>query len=213
MPENSILKTTIISCLLLASSFYFATACQQKGLPSFIKTSLDKITVEHPEASSHSVVIISIPDQCLYLVKQQQIIQNWPISSSAFGVGCRAGSNKTPYGMHRVKYKFGTNKPVGIIFKARKSTGKTARIYKDKTNVKEDLVTTRIIWLEGLEMGLNRGDGIDSYKRYIYIHGTNEEGLIGTPASHGCIRMRNNDVIQLYKQISIGTLVDILEQH
>lgn len=88
--------------------------------------------------------------------------------------------------------------------------GDIATIYTDETKSKTDDVTSRIFWLEGMEKGKNKGEGIDSYKRYIYIHGTSEEGRLGTPASHGCIRMKNKDVIGLYKLIEVGTLVLIL---
>ena len=89
-------------------------------------------------------------------------------------------------------------------------TGEIAKIYKDKRKSETDDITTRILWLEGLEEGINKGRGIDSFKRYIYIHGTSEEGLLGTPSSHGCIRMGNKDVIELYNIIEVGTLVLIL---
>ena len=89
-------------------------------------------------------------------------------------------------------------------------SGQIATIYTDQTKSKTDDVTSRILWLEGLEKGLNKGAEIDSYKRYIYIHGTSEEGRLGTPASHGCIRMKNKEVIELYDKIKIGTLVLIL---
>jgi len=88
--------------------------------------------------------------------------------------------------------------------------GQIATLYNDKTKSKTDDVTSRIFWLEGLEIGKNKGEGIDSYKRYIYIHGTSEEGRLGEPASHGCIRMKNKEVIDLYKLIEVGTLVLIL---
>jgi lipoprotein-anchoring transpeptidase ErfK/SrfK len=94
---------------------------------------------------------------------------------------------------------------VGRIF-----YGEIATIYTDGSKSKTDDVTSRIFWLEGLEKGKNKGDGIDSYKRYINIHGTTEEGLLGKPASHGCIRMKNKEVIDLYKIIEVGTLVLIL---
>ena len=100
---------------------------------------------------------------------------------------------------------------MGTIFKARINTKKIAHIYTDKTDNEEDLVTTRILWLKGMEIGLNTGEGIDSYKRYIYIHGTNEEGLIGSPASHGCIRMNNKDVSELFNLVTTKTLVYIQE--
>ena len=94
--------------------------------------------------------------------------------------------------------------------KARKYTGTIAKIFYDTTRSKTDDVTSRVLWLSGLESGKNKGYTIDSFKRYIYIHGTSEEGLLGTPASHGCIRMKNKDIIELYEKIKIGTLVLIL---
>ena len=94
--------------------------------------------------------------------------------------------------------------------KGRVYYGNIANIYIDTTKSKTDDVTSRVLWLEGLEYGINKGVGIDSFKRYIYIHGTSEEGRLGTPASHGCIRMKNKEVIELYKIIEVGTLVLIL---
>ena len=88
--------------------------------------------------------------------------------------------------------------------------GEIATIYSDGSKSKTDDITSRIFWLEGLEKGKNKGRGIDSYKRYIYIHGTSEEGRLGSPASHGCIRMKNKEVIDLYNLIEVGTLVLIL---
>ena len=94
--------------------------------------------------------------------------------------------------------------------KGRVFYGDIATIYTDETKSKTDDITSRIFWLEGLEKGKNKGKGIDSFSRYIYIHGTSEEGRLGTPASHGCIRMKNKAVIDLYKKIEVGTLVLIL---
>jgi len=88
--------------------------------------------------------------------------------------------------------------------------GDIATIYTDNTKSKTDDVTSRIFWLDGMEKGKNKGKGIDSYLRYIYIHGTSEEGRLGKPASHGCIRMKNKAIIDLYKLIEVGTLVLIL---
>ncbi len=96
--------------------------------------------------------------------------------------------------------------------KGRKWTGSIANIIKDPIDTDLDIVTSRILWLEGQELGLNRGPGIDSKERYIYIHGTAEEGLIGKPASDGCIRMYNSDVIELFDKIPINTNVWILNK-
>ena len=100
---------------------------------------------------------------------------------------------------------------MGGILKGRKYTGKTADIITEKKSVDSDDVTTRIMWLDGLDEGKNKGGKVDSYTRYIYIHGTPEEGLLGTPASHGCIRMYNKQVKDLYDQASIGLHVLILD--
>ncbi len=113
--------------------------------------------------------------------------------------------------MHIVKKKYGANAKIGTIFKARANTGRIAKILTEvgkRSNA--DNVTTRILWLSGLEKGKNKGGNVDSYRRYIYIHGTDEEGRLGAPASHGCIRMNNQDVINFYQNIPVGTLVVIV---
>lgn len=93
---------------------------------------------------------------------------------------------------------------MGAIFRARRPTGETAEIVREARDVDVDLILTRVLWLEGTEPGVNQGEGIDSKERYIYIHGTNEEGFIGSPASHGCIRMRNEEVVALFELVQVG---------
>ena len=126
-----------------------------------------------------------------------------------YGEGSIENSFKTPLGSHEIKEKIGDNVLVNTIFVARNNTGKVANIIKSPINTESDHVTSRILWLNGLESGINNGPGIDSYSRYIYIHGTHEEGLIGQKASHGCIRMFNNDVVYLYDIVEKGTKVYI----
>ena len=109
-----------------------------------------------------------------------------------------------------IKNKIGDNTPINGKMIGRKFTGEIAKIFSDKTISDTDDITTRILWLSGLEKGVNKGENIDSFKRYIYIHGTSEEGRLGIPSSHGCIRMKNKDVIDLYKKVEVGTLVLIL---
>lgn len=155
--------------------------------------------------------LVRISDQSLSLVREGEIDKVYRISTSKYGIGNEANSNKTPLGIHRVEEKFGKGAPVGTIFRARGNTGKTARIHTDETDVEEDLITTRILWLKGLEKGINQGKGIDSYERMIYIHGTPEEGLIGRPASHGCVRMKNDEVVELFDRLEKGALVVIVE--
>ena len=156
------------------------------------------------------LLFVSIENQKMYHIKEGAIVKKYIISSSEYGTGSEAGSNKTPLGLHKVKEKYGDETPINGRMIGRVFYGQIATLYNDKTKSKTDDVTSRIFWLEGLENGKNKGEGIDSYKRYIYIHGTSEEGRLGTPASHGCIRMKNNEVIDLYKTIAIGTLVLIL---
>ena len=156
------------------------------------------------------LLFVSIEKQKMYHIKEGAIVKEYIISSSEYGTGSEDGSNKTPLGLHKVKEKYGDETPINGRMIGRVFYGQIATLYNDKTKSKTDDVTSRIFWLEGLENGKNKGEGIDSYKRYIYIHGTSEEGRLGEPASHGCIRMKNKEVIDLYKLIEVGTLVLIL---
>lgn len=156
-------------------------------------------------------IVVDTSNQRLYLFEHNQLKAKYPISSSAVGVGSAAGSNRTPLGLHRIAEKFGDGQPIGMIFKARRPTGKLATIQTKPIKGEGDDVTTRIMWLQGLQPGINEGKGVDSHARYIYIHGTPEEGLIGRPESHGCIRMNNRQVIELFNQVPVGTLVDIIQ--
>jgi len=157
-----------------------------------------------------SRIEVDISEQQLYLYCRyaggNEEKKVYPVSTSKYGIGSQAGSNKTPLGQHRIEKKFGEGAPEGMIFKARRSTGKIAEMNVPGAG---DLVTTRIMWLKGLEPGRNSGRGIDSYKRYIYIHGTAEEEKIGKRASHGCIRMYNRDVIDLFERVTEGVEVKI----
>lgn len=157
-------------------------------------------------------LLVNIQKQELYVVRNDAVEKTYHISSSKYGTGNRKGSEKTPLGVHRVAEKIGAGAKPNTIFIGRKNTGEVTAIIKDSLDVEEDKVTSRILWLEGLEKGINKGKGIDSHDRFIYIHGTQEEGLIGTPASHGCIRLYNKDVIELFDLIGTGTLVVIAEQ-
>lgn len=156
-------------------------------------------------------VHITVGSQQLILLEDGDTIMSFPVSCSKYGVGQESGSNKTPLGRHRVHSKFGQGAASGAIFVARRPTGEIAEIEPRPVSTGKDHVTTRILWLEGMEDGLNKGPGVDSHLRYIYIHGTHEEGLIGLAASHGCIRMRNADVIELFEKVPVGCVVYIRE--
>ncbi len=152
-------------------------------------------------------IVISISQQRLYLIKGEKIIKSYLVSTSKHGVGNREGSYKTPLGMHSIVSKIGGTARCGEVLKSRRRTGRIAKA-KGK-DVEKDVITTRILRLRGLEPGTNIGKGVDSFKRYIYIHGTPAEYLIGKPASNGCIRMRNRDIIELFRLVKRGTVVGI----
>lgn len=175
-----------------------------------VKAALKKLETRFGLKQGASALVVNPDNQCLYLIQGNRIEASYSISTAARGLGNRNGSYRTPTGTHRICSKYGKNAPVGTIFRARKNAGKIAKIFTDKIDTPKDYVTTRILRLEGMEPDMNKGEGIDSYLRLIYIHGTPEEGLIGTPASHGCIRMKNADVIALFDAVPVGTLVEIL---
>lgn len=161
--------------------------------------------------SSHRIRI-KISEQKLYLQDAEQtVIKTYPISSSAFGIGNQSGSYKTPLGEHIIVEKIGDAAAEMEVFIARKPRGKLSELEKQEITLPEDIITSRILWLQGQQPGINQGGDVDSYQRYIYIHGTSEEDKIGRPASHGCIRMMNADVIELYDLVSPGCPVSIEE--
>jgi len=155
-------------------------------------------------------IYVNPHEQKLLLLKSKQIVRWFLISTAIAGIGTKENSLQTPYGLHKIEKKIGDETPNGAIFKNRVLTGEITKIYTDRTKLDQDFITTRILWLQGLEASINQGDGIDSFQRYIYIHGTPEEGLIGEPASHGCVRMKNLDILELYNLVSAGTFVYIL---
>ncbi len=180
-----------------------------QGNPLKWEESIGKLRSRFSLKPGQPAILISISEQKLYLVKDERIVRVYPVSTSKYGTGNIKGSNKTPLGTHRISESIGKDAEIGTIFESRINTGKIAKIYTDSTDTPGDLITSRIMWLEGLETGINRGKGIDSHERRIYIHGIPEEGLIGKPASQGCVRMKNRDVIELFDLVPKGTLVEI----
>ena len=150
---------------------------------------------------------VDISEQRLYLIENNLIKASYPISTSKYGEGSIQNSFKTPLGEHSIKEMIGEEAEINTIFTSRINTKRSATIIDQYEDTDNDYVTSRIIWLDCEEEGFNKGGNVDSFRRYIYIHGTHEEGLIGTKASHGCIRMFNYDVIELFKLVNIGTKV------
>ena len=145
-----------------------------------------------------TLLFVDIDTQSLLYIKKGTVFKKYSISSSYYGTGSTENSLKTPLGRHEIYKKIGNGLPSNAILKGRVWNGAIADIITEPIDTDFDHVTSRILWLDGLEVGKNKGEGIDSRDRYIYIHGTAEEGLIGKPASDGCIRMYNDDVIELF---------------
>jgi len=170
-----------------------------------------KLIADYGSSPMGRVIVVETGKQTLSLYQAGKCLRVWDISTASRGVGNRVDSLQTPLGAHRIAEKIGANCQANTIFKGRQDTGQQATILKQACASGEDLVTSRILWLRGIEEGRNLNGHVDTYQRYIYIHGTQEEGLIGQPASHGCIRMCNADVMELFEQIETDTLVYITE--
>ena len=143
-------------------------------------------------------MILSVADQKMIVLRDGKPLSSYPVSTSKFGLGDRPGSYATPLGVLRIKEKIGHGLPAGAVFKSRKPTGEVLPV--DAPG--RDPIVTRILWLEGLD-DRNR----NAYRRYIYIHGTPEERNVGRPVSYGCIRMRSQDVIELFETVGLNSKI------
>lgn len=150
---------------------------------------------------------ISITRQEMTWREQGKTQHTWLVSTAKHGPGERKNSGCTPRGWHKVRAKIGEGQSVGTVFKGRRPTGE---IYDPSWEIvfpERDWILTRILWLGGMEPGFNRYGEVDTTWRYIYIHGSPDLGVTGVPASHGCIRMRNIDIIHLFSLVPIGMYV------
>lgn len=153
-------------------------------------------------------VWIDLAEQSLTLPKHNKF---YLISSGKNGIGEQENSGKTPRGWHKVALKFGHSAAKNAVFKARQETGEVYNEVLAAQFPERDWILSRILWLSGLEDNFNQGEGCDTFKRYIYIHGTPDSEPMGIPMSHGCIRMRNDDVVELFELIPEQALVFISE--
>ena len=149
---------------------------------------------------------VSLNDQTLRFFQSGQLKKTYVVSTSKRPPSNRKGSLGTPTGLHKIDEKIGAGSPPGIVFKSRRSTGFHFN-ERPAAEGESDFVTSRILWLRGLEPGVNAGGDVDSHSRYIYIHGTNHEADLGRPASHGCVRMGNLDIVELFEHVRTGDLV------
>lgn len=184
----------------------------ERSKTNLVDTSPDiRLIARYGPSPADQVIIVDVKHQRLHLYQAGQCLHTWDISTASRGVGNNNNSLQTPLGMHRIAEKIGAQCPVNTIFAARQDTGQLATISSEACSSGEDLVTSRIMWLRGVEEGYNLNGDVDTFQRYIYIHGTPEEGLIGKAASHGCIRMRNHDIMTLFERVEPDTLVYITD--
>lgn len=154
---------------------------------------------------------IDLGQQRLRLYEGEMLLADYPVSTASNGAGEQEGSFCTPRGRHRIRARIGAGEPPGTVFRGRRPTGE---IYSEALALaypERDWILSRILWLGGLEPGRNRYGPVDSQRRYIYIHGTPDSEPMGIPASIGCVRMRNEDVIDLFERVPVGIEVQIHE--
>lgn len=154
-------------------------------------------------------IVISLREQTLRLRQDGVDRMAFEVSTAARGAGCTSGSYCTPIGLHRIRLKIGAGCESGTVFVGRRRTGEVLTPDLHERFPGRDWILTRILWLEGLQRGVNRGGDVDTLRRFVYIHGTADEAAIGQPASHGCVRMRNRDIVQLFDAVAGGTCVDL----
>lgn len=154
---------------------------------------------------------VDIAAQRLRLYEQGSVTREYTVSTAANGAGEIQGSGCTPRGRHIVRAKIGAGLPVGAVLRARRWTREVWTPELQARYPGRDWILSRILWLSGLERGRNRLGCVDTFRRYIYLHGTPDSEPLGQPLSHGCVRLRNEDVIELFDLVSIGTEVELHE--
>ena len=159
---------------------------------------------------SHSIVI-NIAEQSLCVFSLNHLVKKYRVATAKNGPGETSGSEKTPRGKHVIRAKIGEKEPVNTVFIGRRPTGEIYRAELKKQHPNRDWILTRILWLSGQEKGKNRLGNVDTMRRYVYIHGCPDEDPMGIPSSHGCVKMRNSDVIELFNLVPVLTPVEIIE--
>ncbi len=154
---------------------------------------------------------ISVSTQRLSVIVHGQVTKFYPVSTAKKGTGEQRGSECTPTGWHAIRARIGAGQPLNSVFVGRRPTGEIYNADLDKQYPQRDWILTRILWLGGLEPGKNRYGQVDTAWRYIYIHGCPDELMSGSPGSHGCVRMKNQDVLDLFERVAAGFKVYIHE--
>jgi L,D-transpeptidase YbiS len=156
-----------------------------------------------------TLIRVDLATQQLELIEGGRVAKTYRVSTSRYGAGELNGSLRTPRGRHLIRAKIGAGAPAGAVFRGRRPTGEIYSPALAQQFPERDWILTRILWLSGTEPGRNRSGMVDTMRRYIYIHGTPDSEPMGTPGSQGCIRMSNDDVIDLFDRVRPGTPVEI----
>lgn len=152
-------------------------------------------------------IVVDVNEQQLKLLQDGKELRNYTIATSKYGLGEIPGSFCTPRGLHQIRAKIGANQALHTVFVKRRPTGEIFTSELALQYPERDWILSRILWLSGLELGKNRLGNVDSMRRYIYIHGCPDEVKFGQPSSHGCVRMHNNDIVELFDLVPLGTKV------
>lgn len=158
------------------------------------------------------LIKVSVSEQSLQAIDTNgETVLYYKISTAKNGLGQVSGSECTPLGSHRIRAKIGDAAALGSVFVGRRQTGEVYSAELAKQFPQRDWILTRILWLCGNESGFNRGGQVDTQRRYIYIHGAPDSHRLGVPSSHGCVKMRNNEMLQLFDLSHVGLAVNIVK--
>ena len=157
------------------------------------------------------VLVVRISTATLQFFRRSELVKSYVVSTSRRPPSNIKNSLGTPRGLHEIAERIGAGQPPGMVFKSRAPTGRHFSEVLEREPDNQNLITSRILWLRGLETGINRGGDVDTYERYVYIHGTNQETRLGEPLSAGCVLMRNLDIVELYEVVRAGDLVWIID--
>lgn len=157
------------------------------------------------------LLAVRISTATLQFFRRGELVRSYPVSTSRRPPSNIKNSLGTPRGLHEIAERIGAGQPPGMVFKSRVPTGRHFVEVLEREPEKDNLITSRILWLRGLEPGVNLGGDVDTYERYVYIHGTNHDDRIGEPLSSGCVLMRNLDIVALYDEVRVGDRVWIAD--
>ncbi len=172
--------------------------------------SLNQISSAQRFKLTDRILVVRIKSATMQYFVKTKLVKSYVISTSRKPPSNVKNSLGTPRGFHEIAERIGAGQPPGMVFKSRVPTGRHFNEFPD--NETSNLITSRILWLRGLEPGVNLGGDVDTYERYVYIHGTQQEERLGEPISAGCVLMRNADIVELYEQVRVGDLVWIVDE-